>query len=305
MLMNFSYTNLDKFLLYFKENNINNIELELGISFGTAYYNGEKFNNFCEEIKRKFLRKNYYELDGFKYKIDKFTILLADSINIHSIYCDEISKYLKKHNLTKESEISNNIKELIEKTLYKKSKEQGVKWLRKNIDSINKLLIEESKLQTDTELKNDITILYKGDKNHPKIELKSYDYYLNHLEYEQTEKALREVCKLKNNLIERAFQHEVDYYIERMKNRNEKIEFENLLRKQSYKYLFDETVSFIIKHREQNNLIEFYIGGREIDPTLTFHGKKAQKDPIIQKYLQNELRGADQRKFVSVKMVEE
>jgi len=301
------YKNLKNILENFKNKNIFNIEIELLISLEMPYYMGENFFKICKSILEELLNsKNKFNPFSQNFKIEKFKIILGNSLNRHNWLYRYYIKYLQEKKFGKE-EIPLSIKNKLEIKSLKKSRKQGKKWINKNIEAINTLLPKNFKITKDFKIDKERIPLFKGNKNIPKIELISYDYYLNHPEYDKTKKALEEICKLKNNIIERSLQYEVDYFIERIKKRNEKIENEELLRKQSYKYLFDEVVSFIIKHRDNNNIIELYFGGGEPKPTLTFRGRKAQNDPIIKKLMQKgqPLEGADQRKFVSVKLVEE
>ncbi|MFC1659771.1 hypothetical protein ACFL0U_04365 [Pseudomonadota bacterium] len=154
-------------------------------------------------------------------------------------------------------------------------------------------------------LEKEITKLYAGsDVKQPNIEYVSYDYWLKHEKYDSIKNELEKLIK-EDALISRAYKNEADYFYSRLKDKKS-ILHKNLFLEQSYNYLFDETVPFIIKHSNpEQPIIEFYINGRDMQVSLGFKGKKAQKDPIIQKYLQGPLKGADQRKFVSVKMVKE
>lgn len=271
------------------------IEVELGISIKSLYYSGDNFLLLCRSLRKDILD------NAKKYNIAKFRIFLADSLNRHTLYYRYKLHYI---DLNHSSIIPYKTKEKMKHKAFKSSRNQGVKWFYDNLEAINELIPDGCKITENFQLNDKITTLYEGDKSTPKIEIMRYNYWLEHPEYEETFKALTELCSNEKNLIEKAFQYEVAYFIERVKRRNEEIANEELMREQSYKYLFDETVSFIIKHREQNNLIEFYFGGGEPKPTLTFRGRRAKNDPVIQKYLQGPLKGADQRKHVSVKLVE-
>ncbi|MFC1659766.1 hypothetical protein ACFL0U_04340 [Pseudomonadota bacterium] len=293
----FCSDNFDIITQNLHDNGITAIDVEILISMENPFYDGSLFEDHCRFFRESILKDRDLIYNNKKFYINTLRFTLADSLNRHNILYREVVNHNKNKKKKKD-----NIKEL-RKSSYIISKKQGHKWLKKNINTINEFIPQDHRLTQDFILNKERMLLYKGDDKTPKIELWSYDYWLNHPEYKKTEKALQRVCNLEDGLIQRSLLYETNYFIERRKNREEKIEFEELLRKQSYKYLFDETVSFTIKHREQNNVIEFYFGGNEPKQTLTFRGKKAKKNPIIQKYLQSSLKGADQRKYVSIKVI--
>jgi hypothetical protein len=302
----FNYIKLDKILRNLDKSGVNSVELELLISMEQDYYTGNSFFKFIQGIGDTLL-SNGYLLDSLKnkYKVDKIRLKICDSLNRYNIYYRLASEYMLKNNLILEKQIPNKIKKDLEYKACLKGLEQGREWFKNNLDAINQLIPIKYKLKDDFVIGNKVSVLYEGDLKHPKLEYICYEHWVNHPKYKGVFNALKEVCVLNNgdNFIERAFKNEINYFTTRVKRRNGKILFSKFLDKKSYDYLFDETVSFIIEHGEQNNLIELYFGGREIMPTEVFRGKKAQNDPIIQKYLQGPLKGADQRKFVSVKMV--
>ena len=226
----------------------------------------------------------------------------GDILNRHNLYYRYCEDYMLINNLTKEKQIPDNIKEEFHKKSYKQGKEQGKEWFKNNIDAINQLIPEGYKINKDFQIKDSITILYKGDENNPRIEYICHKYWLENIKYKKIEIILNEICLEKNSIVDRAIKHTTNCFYNLIKN---KIKYKNLFLKQSYKYIFDETVSTAIMSN-QNNCIEFYCGN-EIASIQALSGRKVQNNPIIKKLMERGglLEGIKKRKFVSVKMVEE
>jgi len=157
----------------------------------------------------------------------------------------------------------------------------------------------------DYKITNNISILYKGDKNNPKVELVCYEHWLNHPKYKVIEKTLKEVCQTGNE-IERSLLHESNYFYTRYSKRKLNITNKRLFLKKSYDYLFDETIAYILRNHTSKNILEFYFGGGDLKISLTFKGHKIQKNLTIKKLMEkgNPLEGADQRKFISISLEE-
>lgn len=308
MRKRFLYTRLKDHLKHFKCSGIDKIEFDLGISMETQFYNNEPFIHLCNDIKKTFFNNNRIirDCEGNKFYLDKFKILLCDSVNHHNLYYKYASEYMIKNKLQFEEHIPESIKERFKEESWWNAKKNGQDWFCRNLDAINTLLLDNRRFTRDFKInEKDSTILFPGDDKTPTIELLSHDYYYHHKDYIETRKALRHICDLHNNPIEKAFNYEVEYFIRRLKNRGIEIDFEDFRKKQGYNYLFDESVSYIIKHRDQNNLIEFYFGGNEPQNTSMFRHKKVQENPDFKQYVTGFLDGADRRKFVSIKWVEQ
>jgi hypothetical protein len=271
------------------------IIIDLPISIEKNFYNGKLFSVFIGQIK-KLLKQ---------YKSRKFPIIkidVGDSLNRHICYYRYCVEYMLKNNIKDVDEITTNIKEELKKKSYEAGLIQGNKWFKDNIRSINKLIPKNAKISNKTKLNNEITVLYEGCENNPKVEYVKYDYWLNHKDYKGIKCILD---KLKDSVIERAYDQAVNYYMERFYNKEHVIEFEELFRLQSKKYIKDECVAAILLYKECPNTIEIYFGGREGSGTQVFKGKKAQNDPIIKKYLEGPLKCADKRRFIPVKLVQD
>jgi hypothetical protein len=210
------------------------------------------------------------------------------------------------NNIKSEQNIEDKIKTELEVQAYIDGKKQGRDWFKNNINAINNLIPSTNKLSSDFELQDRITTLYHGNNTNPKIEYVSYDHWMNHEKYNEIEKSLNELLNMESFGINKAIDCEAEYFYERIsKLPGNTIIDKELFIKKTKDYIFDETIPVIIKNAENPNTIEIYYGGRDLLTSLYFQGKKAQKDPIIQQYLQGSLKGADKRKFVSVKISKE
>ena len=301
---NFEYFSLEKILnctILEKK-----IDIHLLISLERNYYNKDYFFKLCKNIKQNLLnQKNFIKIEADIIFVDSFDLNLGSTLNRHNWYYRYCEKYMSNENLTEEEQIPNNIREEFSQRAYQKGKKQGKEWITNNIKAINQLIPEDHKLNKNFQINDSITTLYEGNSENTKIRCIDYDYWLNHPRYKMVYDNLKKACKLKNSIIDRAFKFESNFFYKRF-NKVKNIKYKNLFEEQSYKYLFDETVSYIIKNYEKNNILEFYYNGKET-VTEAFRGRKAQNDPIIKKLMEKgqPLEGADQRKFVSVKMVEE
>jgi hypothetical protein len=284
---------------FIKKVDSKNIIISCPISLEKNLYENDYFNLFIKKINE------CKDLISKTKKVQKIQIDVGDTLNRHIWYYRYCKDYILQNNLEQESEIPEKIRRDFEKKSYLMGNKQGKEWFKNNLDSINLLIPKNFRLPKNFQLNNHITVLYRGDEKNPRIEFIRYNYWLEHPQYKKVEKALKDLCCLKNSLIDRAYNKAVKYYLDRLRTKGKTSELPDLFKQQSYNYLFDEGVAACILHREINNVIEIYFGGSETIGTQVFRGKKAQNDPIIQKYLKGPLKGADQRKFVSVKMVEE
>jgi hypothetical protein len=293
----FQYKLLEKFLNSSYKKNKPKI-FNLLISLDKSYYEKEFFNLLLKSFKDLILK---YKIPVYKIRFD-----VGDILNRHNIYYKYILEYIKKNNLNSFNQISKKISDDFYKKAYNYGKKQGEKWLKNNVEAINQLIPDRYKLSKDFKIGNGITTLYKGDKNNPAVEYICYEHWLKHPKYKTIKKTLQKICEEKNHPFKRAIQYEAEYFYERM-SKKEKISDKEFFLQQTKNYIFDETIPVIIKNSSQFNLIEFYYGGRDLLTSLYFKGRKAQNNPEIKKLMEEgqPLEGADQRKFVSVKMVEE
>ncbi|MFC1659171.1 hypothetical protein ACFL0U_01230 [Pseudomonadota bacterium] len=307
MYDNFYYDSLEQFLDTFSKNGINFFKINIPVSIERGYYNGQLCYLFFKNLKTKLLGSgkfiNFHRKEFF---VESIQLDVGDILNRHNWYYRYCTKYMLENNINEEYKIPPKIRKKFEKLSYKKSKEQGQEWFSSNIEAINQLLPLKHQLFRDFKINKEITTLYAGDENHPKVEYICHNYWLNHKKYPLVEKAMDKLCSFKNSLLERSYNSTLEFYFNRKKLNNEdKDKFPDFFIKQSKKYLKDEAVGYCILHNINKNILEFYVQGQESNITKVFRGKKAQKDPIIQRYLRGPLKGADQRKFVSVKLIEQ
>lgn len=181
----------------------NELDISLPISLEKNFYNEQYFKDFIVAIKE-------YVNNGFKFedktiKVKKVRLDVGDILNRHIWYYRYCEKYILDNDISNEKEIPKKRRGKFKKDAYLRGKKQGKEWFKNNIDAINQLIPKEFRLSKDFQLNDEITILYKGDKNNPKIEYISHDYWLKHPEYKKIEKALNEVCEIENSVIKRAY----------------------------------------------------------------------------------------------------
>jgi len=276
--------------------------LDLLISLEKDCYEGGFFYLLMNSFRNSFLKEDLLKKQ-YSANISKIRIDVGDVLNRHNWYYRYCEKYMLENNLKEENQIPKNIQEQFHKEAYQKGKEQGREWFKNNINAINQLIPEGHKLNKDFKISNGITTLYEGDKNNPKIEYICYEYWLKHPKYKTTENVLKKIMNLEESGFKKALDYESEYFCKRIaKGKNIQKKF--LFLKQTKKYIFDETIPIIIK--KPNNILEFYFGGRDIATSQYFAGRKAQNNPEIKKLMEKgqPLEGADQRKFVSVKLEE-
>jgi len=302
---NFHYNNLNQILFDLHQKNIKSITISLLISLEKEYYEGDNLINILKDLKRlthnKTIHLDYNSVQT-DFEVSKIQIEVGDTLNRHMWYYRFCEEYLLENNLDEEKQIPEAIRNEFNKKAYKKGKEQGLDWFARNIEAVNSLMPENHKLIPSFKLKNEITTLYQGDETYPEIEFVCYEYWLNYPRYKAVENALTEVRNLPDSIIERAYNHEANYFYERLSKRQD-IHQKDLFIKQSKKYLIDETMPSIIKHSNHNNLLEFYFGGRENNHTQVCKGKKAQRDLRLKKYFETSLKGADKRKFIGIQKI--
>jgi hypothetical protein len=268
--------------------------LNLAISIERDIYN-KHCNDFFEFIKTFVQNKNIS-------KCSCIQIDIGDTLNRHNWYYRYCEEYMIQNNLLSEKQIPSSTREEFYKKSYQKGREQGKEWFKNNIKAINQLIPKGYKLNRDFKLNDELTVLYKGDKNNPKIEYIRHEYWLKNTEYKDIKIIFNSICEQENFGIDKAIKRTANNFF---KLRKKNIKYKDLFLQQSYSYILDESISTIIMNK-QNNCIEFYCGS-EIPSIQTLKGRKAQNSPIIKKLMEKgqPLEGADKRKFVSVKVVEE
>ncbi len=114
------------------------------------------------------------------------------------------------------------------------------------------------------------------------------------LQYKDLEKALIELCNLKDSIIDKTYNHEAEYFYIRLNKRGETPKYKDLFIQQSKKYLIDETIPAILANNKiPNENIDIYYYGRLPHHLVVYNGKKAKNNAIIQNYIKTILFGID------------
>jgi len=299
-MFNFDYKIISQYTV-----NCSNIVASLSISLGRKEYHEKNLENFMKKIAETIKNNGIRYFDKNKkeniYKIKKVILDVGDTLNRFTWYYKYLEKYLLTNKITKEELVSKKERREFLKKATETSKQQGIDWFYKNLKSINQLIPDKEKYLTEKfKLKKEKTILYKDTKF--SVEFISHEYWRNHTRSKEIIKALNEVCKIKNSPIQRAFEYEATNFYENV-SKYKKIYFKDIFIEQSMAYLKDEFINFTILY-DNNNTVEFYLGALS-SFSQAFNGSKAQNNPVIQKYLQGPLKGADQRKFIQIKITKE
>lgn len=285
------------------EQGIQNINIFLLVSLEKEYYQDDNFKKIIQDFIK--LSNNLtLNIDGkdIKFKVNKISLDVGDTANRWRWIYRYNEKYMLEHNLINEEDIPQNIVEEIAKQSYQTAKQQGRDWFKENaVDALNLVLPQESQLKKNFNLTDGITEIFKGNNEIPRIEYICYDYWLNNPKYKTIEKALLEVRNLENSVVEKAYDHEVKYYIERITKKGEYAKFPEMFFKYSKLYQFDESIPMVIRNQDCVNSFEFHWFGRESCYTEVFRGKTAQNNKIIKYYLENELKGIIIRNYISIK----
>jgi hypothetical protein len=295
---------------YFIKKDSSNIIINLPISIDSKFYNNKDVFKLLMELILGYAKHGVEYVDPKNdeekvFKASEIQFDVGDVLNRHNIYFWDINEYMLKNNVSNYSKISEDIKSKFREKAYNKGAEQGLDWFKNNISAINILMPEDKKICDSYTIEKSEVILYEGSENFPKITYIPYSYWLNHKKYNQVSESLKEVCGLDGSRIENVFRVEAEYFYEKLiKNNDVKIVDREFFVENAKEYLKDEAVAFITLYNGNNNVIEFYLGW-ENNFSMAFRGKRMRNDEVVQKYLRNELKGADQRKFVSVKMTED
>ena len=305
----FNYLNLRKYLLRMYENRIFDVNIFLLISLEKDYYEGENLKKIIVDLIK--LSNNItLNIDGkdVKFKVNKISIDVGDILNRHRWTYRYNEKYMIEHHLkdNEEDKIPKEIQQEIQSKAYETGKKQGFDWFKNHaINALNLILPQENQLKKNFKLADEITEIFKGSKNIPRIEYICYEYWLKNSKYITIEKVLNNIRNLDNSVIEKSYNHEANYYIERLNRRNEGPKFPKIFAKYSKMYLLDETVKDVMIQQSEKNNLELYYFGLEPKHNVTFNGKKAKNNITIQNYIKNELSGIDKNNWVTIRKKDE
>jgi len=301
---------LQKFLQDFTIKKQDSIIINLPLSIDSKFYNNKNILLKFFQLIESYATNGIVYIDKEKnikktFKISEIQLDVGDVLNRHNLYFWDINEYMEEQKINEYKNIPDGIKKEFKIKAYKESEQNGMNWFKNNLDIINILLPKDHKLKKDLKLNKQITTLFKGNKKYPKIVFIRHEHWLKHKNYNTIHKALKKACKTKDSKIENVFNVEATYFYNKiMQNGDSNIVDKAFFIHNAEKYLRDEAVDFIILYNKNKNLLEFYLGW-ENNFSQAFRGKKMKKDKEMQKYLQNELKGADQRKFVPVKIITE
>ncbi|HSQ97901.1 MAG TPA: hypothetical protein VLL98_04240 [Rickettsiales bacterium] len=311
--LEFSYLNLNNYLLELHKNNIHDLNILLLISLETNYYEGENLKQILLDLK-KLSNNLVYQFDildengkptgkkteKIKFKVNKIQIDNGDVLNRHRWIYRFFEKYMLENNLTKEEDIPENIKQDLEEKAYIKGLQQGKDWFREHaIDAINLIIPQENKLQKDFQLTNGVTKLFEGNEEIPSLEYVCYEYWLKHHNYKKVEKLFNEVRFLEDSPIEKAFNNTANDFLERLIKRNQIQWFPDMFKKYSISYLSDETIKHALIQSESNNNFELYFGALPYD--LLFRSEEVKQNKTINNLLKDELLSLTKRGLITIR----
>lgn len=298
----FQYKGLEGILTKLNERHINSVEVRLLISLNRASGQSEIFKNVINDLARLVKNKKIVlkTEDGEKeFNVEQLNVEVGDVLNKYMHYYGYCEDYLVNNGLTEEDEIPENTRKVFKEIAVIAGRHDGDEWLRNNIQYINEIIPEDQRKGPDLKIGELTTRLADETETTPEINFISYQYWLSDPLYGEKERILKDLYNMNNSLIKRALEHEANYFYDRSSVRK-KILMKDFFIRESIKYLFDETVSVALKYINTNNNIEFYWGGREGVQTQVFKGKAAHKDPVLKELFKNELKGIDERRFVSI-----
>ncbi|MBN2893692.1 MAG: hypothetical protein JXL97_17615, partial [Bacteroidales bacterium] len=262
---------------FFEEESIANfkdVTLYLPISLENKYCTGVYFKQIVENVL--FFITNGLDIfqNNKPLSISKIRIDIGDTLHRH------------------------NIIETNEKLKFEKSLKMGTDWVFNNIDIINKLLPEKNKINTETELRDDITILTNKSAEMPDLEIIRHEYWRKKPQFDIIRQKIENLCMIPNSPIEHSFNSEAEKFFEIKQKYYRNID-KNQTITQSKIYLKEEAAILPILYNETPNAIELYPGGENYF-SIAFRSKKAKKDKNVQDFLSNGLKGADKRKNVKI-----
>ena len=300
----FKYLGLKKYLLELHQMGINDVNLFLLISLEKEYYEGDNLTKIVNDLMK--LSNNLVlniNNEIVKFKVNKISFDVGDILNRHRWIYRYNEKYMLDNGLTdnQEDKIPLDVEEQIKAKAYETGKNQGFDWFKNNcVNAINIILPKNEQISKDLSLNNDITKIFNGNDNIPEMEYICYEHWLKHKNYNNIAEILDKIRFLDNSIIEKAFNHEANYFLERLTKRNEFPKFPNSFIEHSKDYLVDETIKDIIINKEPKNILMYYFG---LEPKVftTFKGKKAKSNVQIQKYYNQELSSLDNLYWVSIR----
>lgn len=298
----FDYLNLNKYLYAMHRHGINNINLYLYVSPENLNYHGEHLKSVMVDLKN-LLGNFVFDFDGevVKFRVNKILLNVGDVLNRYNSLYRYYRDYLIENNLDEENQIPENIRQEIMKKSYSDGKQLGKDWFRDEfVDAFN-LIVSNNKIKKDLVITDGITKIYPGDDIIPEIEYICHEYWLKHPDFEKTKKALDETRHLKNSIIERTYNHEIEFFLETREQKYGKIPYPEIFKKCSKLYFIDESVEYILIQQQFNNNLIFYCEGCELQHNKVFAGRKAKNNEVIRKYLANELRGVTNGNWITIK----
>lgn len=303
--LHFSYLGLNERLYQFHERGVKDIDCSLLISLEKEYYEGENMKLIMKDLRELMKgKKILMDYNGIKqeFKINQLNLQLGDTLNRHMFYYRFCTKYFDEHKIYKEELIPLEIREKFNQDSYIAGTKEGKDWFRDNLEAIQ-LFSDQKKLTKDFEISDGITTIFEETENTPKLVITSYGYWYKHPRYNEIEKALEDLCNMKEQFINNCYKFEAERFLLRLEKRNEAPKYKDLFLKQSYKYLFDETIPSVIENGKNipNNHIDLYSSGLTPAHLTIYEGKKAKNSILTQDYLKNLLNGLNDSDWITIK----
>lgn len=311
--LRFNYLNLNKYLYELYSKDIYDINILLLISLETEYYEGDTLKQILLDLKK--LSNNLIcqfdiideegnptgkKTEKVKFKANKILLDVGDVLNRHRWIYRYLEEYMLQNKLTDENEITETIKKEIEEKAYIAGKQQGRDWFKRNSESFDLLLPAEAKLDKNFTLGDEITEIYEGSAELPKIDYICYEYWLKHPEYGTIKNILDKIRSLPKSILEKTYREEAKYFLRRLIKRDEIQHYPKMFIEYSKNYLQDETIKHALVQKDTDNNLEFYFGN-EVWHNLTFRSEKAKRDKTINNYIKNELFSLTKARNVRIK----
>lgn len=303
--LHFSYLGLDERLRQFRDNNVRDININLIISLEKEYYMGENMKLIMQDL-RKLMdgKKIIRELDGKleEFYIKKLGLFVGDTLNHHMFYYRHCANYFDKHNIDEEELIPLKTRQEFEKISYLEGTQEGKDWFKDNLEAIQ-LFSNEKQLTKDFIITDDITTIFEETETTPGLEYICYNHWYSHPRYKEIEKNLNELVNMEYSVIKKSYNHEAEYFYDRLNKRGETPKYKNLFIKQSFKYLVDETMPAVILNSKKNpnNFFDMYYYGKLPKHFEVYGGKRAKNNKLIQEKIKNTLKGIDNVGYISLR----
>lgn len=301
----FSYLGLNERLYKFYQNGVRDLSISLLISLEKEYYEGENMKLIMKDLrslmKGKKISLNYNGVNT-EFKINKLNLFVGDTLNRHMFYYRYCEKYFKENNIKEEKLIPLEIRQQFEKTAYTAGTQEGKDWFRDNLEAI-KLFSDEKIITKEFQIGDDITTIFNETDDTPQLDYICYNHWYSHPKYKEIEKSLLESFQLEKSIVDRCYNHEANYFYERLKKRGQAPEFEDLFVQQSKKYLIDETIPAVILNStsKPNNYFDIYYYGKLPHHFEVYNGKEAKNNKMLQEYIQTKLVGIDDCGYISLR----